>query len=73
MDGVTFALGDAGYSSGGDLAQAMKTSSPFTYVTYLGFADATTAITGGAISLSWNGVAYSDLSHSERPIHLLGF
>jgi hypothetical protein len=60
VDGVTFALGDAGYSSGGDLAQAMKSSSPFTYVTYLGLSDSTTAITGGATALSWNGVEYSD-------------
>jgi hypothetical protein len=60
VDGVEFALGDAGYSSGGDLAQAMKTTSPFTYVTYLGLADSTTAITGGATALSWNGIGYSD-------------
>jgi hypothetical protein len=60
VDGVRFAQGDAGYSSGGDLAQAMSSSSPFTYVTYLGLADSTTAINGGATALSWNGVAYSD-------------
>jgi hypothetical protein len=62
VDGVTFDVGDAGYSSGGDLAQAMKTatSPSLTFVTYLGLADATTAITGGATSLTWNGVAYSD-------------
>jgi hypothetical protein len=60
VDGVSFAVGDAGYSSGGDLAQVMKTSSPFIYVTYLGLSDATTAINGSAVSLSWNGVAYSD-------------
>jgi hypothetical protein len=60
VDGVTFALGDAGYSSGGDLAQAMKSSSPFIYVTYLGLADAATAEGGGAVDLTWNGIAYSD-------------
>jgi len=60
VDGVSFAVGDAGYSSGGDLAQAMKTSAPVIFVTYLGLADSTTAITGGATALSWNGVEYSD-------------
>jgi hypothetical protein len=60
VDGVSFALGDAGYSSGGDLAQAMKTSSPFIYMTYLGLSDSATAISGGATAVSWNGVAYSD-------------
>jgi hypothetical protein len=60
VDGIQFPLGDAGYSSGGDLAQAMKTSSAFIYVTYLGLADSTTAITGGATALTWNGIAYSD-------------
>jgi hypothetical protein len=60
VDGVSFARGDAGYSSGGDLAVAMTESSPFVYVTYLGLSDSTTAITGGATALSWNGVPYSD-------------
>jgi hypothetical protein len=60
VDGVEFALGDAGYSSGGDLAQAMKTSSPFIYVTYLGLSDSATAITGGATALAWNGIEYTD-------------
>jgi hypothetical protein len=60
VDGVQFALGDAGYSSGGDLAQAMKTSCPFILVTYLGLSDAATAEGGSAVDLTWNGVAYSD-------------
>jgi hypothetical protein len=52
--------GDCGYSSGGDLAYAMRASSPFIYVTYLGLSDATTAEGGGATELTYNGIPYSD-------------
>jgi len=60
VDGIPFGLGDAGYASGGDLAWAMRASSPFIYVTYLGLSDAKTAETGNAVELSYNGVPYSD-------------
>src|SRR5665213_930809 len=60
VDGVSFDVGDGGYSSGGDLAQVLKTTSPFVYVSYLGLGDATTALAGGAASISWNGIPYSD-------------
>jgi hypothetical protein len=75
VDGVTFAKGDAGYSSGGDLAQAMKTTSTpqINYVTYLGLADSTTAITGGATALTWNGVGYSDAAIQNGQYTFWGF
>jgi hypothetical protein len=60
VDNISFVLGDAGYSSGGDLAWAMRASSPFIYVTYLGLSDSATAEAGGAVELSYNGIPYSD-------------
>jgi hypothetical protein len=60
VDNISFAAGDGGYSSGGDLAAAMKASSPFIYVTYLGLSDSATAEGGGAVELTYNGIPYSD-------------
>jgi len=65
VDNISFVTGDAGYSSGGDLAWAMRASSPFIYVTYLGLSDSTTAETatgggGNAAELTYNGIPYSD-------------
>jgi hypothetical protein len=62
VDNIQFENGDAGYSSGGDLAYAMRATSgtPFIYVTYLGLSDAATAEAGGATELTYNGIPYSD-------------
>jgi hypothetical protein len=60
VDNITFVTGDGGYASGGDLAYAMRASSPFIYVTYLGLSDAATAEAGGATELTYNGIPYSD-------------
>ena len=61
VDFLTFCNGDGGYNSGGDLGTAMKESSPFIYVAYLGLSDATTAENSGAgaTDLTYNGVAFS--------------
>ena len=61
VDFLTFCNGDGGYNSGGDLGTAMKESSPFIYVTYLGLSDATTAENSGAgaTDLTYNGVAFN--------------
>jgi hypothetical protein len=64
VDNINFPAGDAGYSSGGDLAYAMKAASPFIQVAYLGLSDSATAETstggsGVARPLSYNGVMYS--------------
>jgi len=62
VDNIFFPLGDAGYSSGGDLAVAMEQTSPFIYITYLGLSDAATlegVDTVAATDLSYCGVPYS--------------
>jgi hypothetical protein len=65
VDNISFVTGDAGYSSGGDLAWAMRATAPFIYVTYLGLSDSITAETasgggGNATELTYNGIPYSD-------------
>jgi hypothetical protein len=66
VNGISFPVGDSGYSSGGDLAVVMTATGSATatgvkgfYVTYLGLPDAYTAETGGAVDINYNGVAYS--------------
>ncbi|HEY3864054.1 MAG TPA: hypothetical protein VGO59_19460 [Verrucomicrobiae bacterium] len=59
VDNISFGTGNAGYSSGGDLANAMGQASPFNYVTYLGLSDTVTAESLGATELTYNGVPYS--------------
>jgi hypothetical protein len=68
-------VGDAGYSSGGNVATALKTAIaagavddaglPFVFVGYVGKSDATTALLGGAIALSYNGVNYCTNSATQ--------
>jgi hypothetical protein len=62
VDNISFVTGDAGYSSGGDLAWAMRATSPYIYVTYLGLSDSATAEAGSppAVELTYNGIPYSD-------------
>ncbi len=50
VDNIDFVLGDGGYGSGGDLAWAMRATSPFIYVTYLGLSDAVTAEAGARLN-----------------------
>jgi hypothetical protein len=52
-------VGDGGYASGGDLASRLAGSGVLA-VGYLGLSDAGTAITAGAKSLTYNGVAFSN-------------
>lgn len=62
VNGITFAEGNGGYSSGGTLVTTMiKTTAALNgyYVSYLGLSDATNAIAGGAVELKYNGVSYS--------------
>jgi hypothetical protein len=68
INGIFFDIGQGGYASGGDLAVAMQQSTAAIggyYLTYLGFADAATALNGGAVELTWNGVRYSDAAIQE--------
>jgi hypothetical protein len=62
MAGVSF-VGDDGYSSGSDVAKMMAAKSPVSqpgvYVGYIGASDWSTASSGGAVELSYNGVPYS--------------
>ena len=59
--GRVFVDGNAGESSGGNLAAYMSkvfnTGTPGALVTYFSIADATNAIRNGAVPLTWNGVA----------------
>ncbi len=70
INGIFFDVGNGGYASGGDLSAAMQATGSASaiggyYVTYLGLSDATSAITGGATELAWNGVSYSDTAIQE--------
>jgi hypothetical protein len=63
VDNINFGTGNAGYSSGGDLATAMGQTSAYIYITYLGLSDAATAegLNGGlSTDLAYNGVTFSD-------------
>jgi len=63
VNGIFFDVGNGGYSSGGDVAVAMEQTTAAIggyYVSYLGIPDATTALAGGAVELSWNGNFFSD-------------
>lgn len=65
FNGLTLALGDDGYTSGGQVAAVLQnTHIPYAYllVSPLGVSDATTAVKGGAVALTYNGVPYNQLS-----------
>ena len=62
VNGIAFDEGNSGYASGGSLVTAMQaTTSAINghYVSYMGVSDADSAIAGGAVELTWNGVPYS--------------
>jgi hypothetical protein len=66
FNGLTLALGDDGYTSGGTVAKVIQnvTAAPFGYlmVTPLGQSDAKTAILGGATELTYNGQVYNGVN-----------
>ena len=71
INGVTVPLGEGGESSGGTVATNLSATGPAAtaassadgvggfLVSYVGISDATTAISGGAIRLKYNGIPYS--------------
>jgi hypothetical protein len=62
VNGIAFDQGNGGYTSGGSLVTAMQATTAGIngyYVTYMGVSDADSAVTGGAVELTWNGVQYS--------------
>jgi hypothetical protein len=70
VNGIFFDIGNGGYSSGGDVAAALKTSGSLAgvggyYLSYLGLSDANTAIAGGASEMTWNGIPFSDAAVQE--------
>jgi hypothetical protein len=75
VNGVPYGIGDGGYSSGGDLANAISntTSGNTAYLTYLGIGDATTAIGNGAHALNYNGVPYSQTNVQEGRYTFWGY
>jgi hypothetical protein len=76
VNGNPVSLGNNGYSSGGQLAGAMGNDSPdgvSFLVTYLGTSDAATAVSGGARTLSYNGVPYSVGGIQEGTYTLWGY
>src|SRR5450432_139296 len=75
INGITFPLGDGGYSSGGSLALgvANTTSGNTCFVTYLGLSDAATAIADGAHALNYNGIPYSITAVQEGQYTFWGY
>lgn len=62
INGISFVDGNSGYTSGSSLVTAMQATTTGIngyYVSYMGVSDADSAITGGAVELTWNGVPYS--------------
>jgi hypothetical protein len=80
VNGITYPPGNSGYSSGGDLAAALKATGSATasgvkgfYVAYLGLSDAYTAIAGGAVELPYNGTYYSTNAVQEGQYTFWGY
>lgn len=62
VNGINFAAGEGGESSGGTLAGTTKmgkTGLTKSYVSYMGVSDATALTTNGGAALTYNGVPYS--------------
>jgi hypothetical protein len=62
VNGIAFDQGNGGYTSGSSLVTALQATTSGIggyYVSYMGVSDADSAITGGAIELTWNGIQYS--------------
>jgi hypothetical protein len=75
IDGIIEPIGDGGYSSGGDLANAISntTSGNTCFVTYLAISDAATAIANGCHGLSYNGSPYSASAVQEGRYTFWGY
>ena len=62
INGIAFETGNSGYASGSSLVTTMKATTAGIngyYVSYMGVSDADSAVSGGAVELTWNGVQYS--------------
>ncbi len=68
VDGISFPVGQSGYSSGGNVSGALNaagsnsstnTGNQGWIIGYLGVADANNVTNGTAGAMTWNGVAYS--------------
>jgi hypothetical protein len=74
VNGITYPVGDAGYSSGGSLSKAMSANSTgFCLLSYLGLNDAANALANGAHELSWNGFYYSTNGVQEGQYTFWGY
>ena len=76
VNGILYAAGRAGYSSGGTLAGVMGATTTATTgysVTYLSTGDAGTAITAGAKELTYNGFLYSSTAVTEGQYTFWGY
>ena len=75
VNGVPYAVGNGGYSSGGELAGgiANSTNGSTAFVTYLGLSDSATAIGNGAHELTYNGIPYSQTAVQEGQYTFWGY
>jgi len=78
LNGFSYDAGNTGYNSGGNLAAGMSATGSLAavggyYITYLSTGDATTAITGGAHELTWNGIGYSASNVQEGVYSFWGY
>jgi hypothetical protein len=80
VNGITFAIGNGGYASGGTLATTMQKNTSALggyYVTYLSTGDAATAIAGAsgspAVELKYNGTTYSAAALAEGQYTFWGY
>jgi hypothetical protein len=78
INGITYVAGNGGYSSGGNLAFAMRQNNTLSaiggyYVTYLGLSDTATALAGNASVMSYNGVTYSQQAVQEGQYTFWGY
>lgn len=77
VNGTPLVAGNGGYASGGNLATAMKAANAITpaayFVTYLGFSDAASALSGGAKELTYNGVPFSVTAIEEGQYTFWGY
>jgi hypothetical protein len=75
INGIFEPPGDGGYSSGGELSNAVAntTSGNTCFATYLGLSDAANAIANGAHELSYNGVAYDQTAVQEGHYTFWGY
>ena len=76
INGIAFDQGNSGYASGSSLVTTMQATTSAIggyYVSYMGVSDADSAIAGGAVELTWNGVPYSLLNVKEGKYTFWGY